>query len=69
MTAKFTESAPTKAHTRNTRVYNGSLLSLILKEDGSYQVHTKVVDPLDVDDFVGSLSKEAEELLQKAEGK
>lgn len=69
-TANFTESAPQKAHKRNTRVYNGNLLSLILKEDdGSYQVHTKTFNPLQVENFVKKISKEAKDLLQKAEGK
>lgn len=68
-TANFTESAPKRAHTRNTKVYDGNLLSLIRKDDGSFQVHTKVINPLQVDDFVNQMNNEAINVLQKAEGK
>ena len=39
--ATFVEAAPRKAHTRNTKVWDGELLSMIVKPNGAYQVHTK----------------------------
>lgn len=69
LTANFTESAPKPSKQRNTKVYDGKLLSLVVKENGTYQVHTKTFNPLQVDNFVEKMSKEAKDLLQKAEGK
>ncbi len=69
LTANFTESAPKPSRQRNTKVYDGTLLSMVVKENGTYQVHTKTFNPLMVKDFARKISKEAKELLQKAEGK
>ena len=60
------EAAPRKAHTRNTKVWDGELLSMIIKPNGTYQVHTKSVNPLAVEDFVMRMYNEACAVLIKA---
>ena len=57
--ATFVEAAPRRAHTRNTKVWDGELLSMILKPNGVYQVHTKNVNPLAVDNFEMRMYNEA----------
>ena len=64
--ATFVEAAPRKAHTRNTNVWDGELLSMIMKPNGVYQVHTKSVNPLTVKDFVQRMYNEACAVLIKA---
>lgn len=64
--ATFVEAAPRKAHTRNTKVWDGELLSMIIKPNGTYQVHTKSVNPLAVEDFVLRMYNEACAVLIKA---
>ena len=64
--ATFVEAAPRKAHTRNTKVWDGELLSMIMKPNGTYQVHTKSVNPLAVEDFVLRMYNEACAVLIKA---
>lgn len=68
-TANFTESAPRKAKARNTKVWDGELLSMVVKSNGVFQIHTKTVNPLTVTDFAFRMYCEATALLQKAEGK
>ena len=64
--ATFVEAAPRRAHTRNTKVWDGELLSMIMKPNGVYQVHTKSVNPLTVKDFVQRMYNEACAVLIKA---
>ena len=64
--ATFVEAAPRRAHTRNTKVWDGELLSMIMKPNGVYQVHTKSVNPLTVKDFVRRMYNEACAVLIKA---
>lgn len=66
-TARFTESAPKPSRQRNTKVYDGVLLSMVVKSDGVYRVHTKEINPLVVDDFVNKMNEEAIAVLEKAE--
>lgn len=66
-TANFIESAPKPSRQRNTKVYDGTLLSMVVKSDGVYRVHTKEIDPLAVDDFVNKMNEEAIAILEKAE--
>lgn len=66
-TARFTESAPKPSRQRNTKVYDGVLLSMVMKSDGVYRVHTKEINPLTVDDFVNRMNDEAIAVLEKAE--
>ena len=64
--ATFVEAAPRSAHTRNTKAWQGALLSMIMKPNGVYQVHTKSVNPLTVKDFVQRMYNEACAVLIKA---
>lgn len=67
--ATFVESAPRKEKKRNTKVWDGCLLSMIIKPNGTFQVHTKNVDPLQVEDFAMRMYLEACEVLNKATGR
>ena len=64
--ATFVEAAPKRAHTRNTKVWDGELLSMIMKPNGVYQVHTKSVNPLAVEDFAHRMYVEACAVMIKA---
>ena len=67
--ATFVESAPRKEKKRNTKVWDGCLLSMIVKPNGTFQVHTKNVDPLQVENFAMRMYLEACEIMNKATGK
>lgn len=63
--AHFVESAPRRAHTRNTKVWDGELLSMIVKPNGAYQVHSKNVNPTKIDNFPQRMFNEACAILLK----
>ena len=65
----FAESAPKRPKARNTRVFEGEMLTAVAKADGSYQIHTKSVNPLKVADFPQRLYLEACALIDKLEGR
>ena len=67
--ATFVESALRKEKRRNTKVWDGCLLSMIIKPNGNFQVHTKNVNPLLVENFAMKMYLEACEVLNKAMGK
>lgn len=67
--ATFVESTPKKAHRRNTKVWDGQLLSMIIKPNGIFQVHTKNVNPLGMQDFAMRMYLEACEVVNKAQGR
>ena len=65
----FAESSPKRPKARNTRVFEGEMLTAVAKADGSYQIHTKSVNPLKVVDFPQRLYLEACALIDKLEGR
>lgn len=65
----FAESAPRRPKARNTRVFDGEMLTTVVKPDGSYQLHTKNVNPMKVDDFPLRMYKEACRLMDIINGK
>ena len=65
----FAESAPKRPKARNTRVFDGDMLTTVVKPDGSYQLHTKNINPLKVEGFPERLYIEACALMNKINGK
>ena len=63
--ATFVESALRKEKRRNTKVWDGCLLSMIIKPNGNFQVHTKNVNPLTVTDFPQRLYLDACAMVEK----
>lgn len=61
----FAESAPKRPRARNTRVFEGEMLTTVAKPDGSYQLHTKNINPLKINDFAQRLFCEATALVEK----
>ena len=67
--AAFAESAPKRPRARNTRVFEGEMLTTVAKPDGTFQMHTKNVNPLLVENFAMKMYHEACEALNMAMGK
>ena len=65
----FAESAPKRPKARNTRVFEGELLTTVAKPDGSYQLHTKNINPLKIKDFPQRMFSEASALVEKLKGR
>ena len=65
MTAAFTESAPKRPRARNTRVFDGEMLTTVAKPDGTFQMHAKNVNPLTVADFPQRLYLDACAMVEK----
>ena len=55
----FAQAAPRPMKLRNMKLYDGSLLSVVKKADGSMVMHSKAVDPSTVDDFATKMLQEA----------
>ena len=65
----FAESAPKRPRARNTRVFDGEMLTTVAKPDGSYQLHTKNINPLKINDFPQRMFSEASALVEKLKGR
>ena len=63
--AAFAESAPKRPRARNTRVFEGEMLTTVAKPDGTFQMHTKNVNPLAVTDFPQRLYLDACAMVEK----
>ena len=61
----FTEAAPRPSKQRNTKVFDGSFLSVVRKGDGTMVMHSKAVDPTKVDDLAERMLQEAIHVQEK----
>ena len=69
MEVAFAESAPKRPKARNTRVYDGEMLTMVVKPDGSYQLHTKNINPMKVEDFAQRMYIDACALMDRIKGR
>lgn len=65
----FAESSPKRPKARNTRVFEGEMLTAVAKADGSYQIHTKSVNPMKVEDFAQRMYIDACALMDRIKGR
>ena len=55
----FAQAAPRPVKVRNIKLYDGPLLSVVKKADGSMVMHSKAIDPSAVEDFTTKMLQEA----------
>ena len=55
----FAQAAPRPVKVRNIKLYDGPLLSVVKKADGTMVMHSKAIDPSAVEDFTTKMLQEA----------
>ena len=58
-TVNFAQAAPRPVKVRNIKLYDGPLLSVVKKADGTLVMHSKAIDPSAVEDFTTKMLQEA----------
>ena len=57
--ANFAQAAPRPVKVRNMKLYDGQMLSVVKKADGTLVMHSKAIDPSAVEDFTTKMLQEA----------
>ena len=57
--ANFAQAAPRPVKVRNIKLYDGPLLSVVRKADGTMVMHSKAIDPSTIEDFATKMLQEA----------
>ena len=55
----FAQAAPRPVKVRNMKLYDGPLLSVVRKADGTMVMHSKAIDPSTIEDFATKMLQEA----------